>query len=74
MPSTPRPVRPWRLSLPSPDGPIHKAFRSEATVRAAAEDEKSTTTADRIIVERWSAGVWNEWLRWVRKGHDWEAE
>lgn len=69
-----RPSKPWRLATPSPDGPVHKPQRSEAATRAAVEEEKRTTTADRILVEKWEDGRWEEWLRWVRNGDGWQAQ
>ncbi|MEU2358602.1 hypothetical protein ABZ599_37520 [Streptomyces misionensis] len=69
-----RPSKPWRLVIPSPDGPVYKPQRSEAATRDAADAEKTTTTADRIVVEKWQNGRWDEWLRWVRSGGTWRAE
>ena len=69
-----RPSKPWRLVISSPDGPVYKPQRSEATTRDAVDAEKTTTTADRITVEKWQDGRWDEWLRWVRCGSTWRAE
>ncbi|MET9119620.1 hypothetical protein ABZX38_36250 [Streptomyces longwoodensis] len=69
-----RPSKPWRLVMPSPDGPVYSPQSSEAAARAAVESEKTTTTAARIVVQRWQDGQWSEWLRWVRNGNAWRAE
>ncbi|MGW1988024.1 hypothetical protein ACWCPJ_37220 [Streptomyces collinus] len=69
-----RPSKPWRLVIPSPDGPAYKPQRSEAATRDAVDEEKANTSADRIVVEKWQDGRWEEWLRWVRSGSTWRAE
>lgn len=66
-----RPSKPWRLAI---DG-SHYPQRSEAAMQAAVAEHKATTEADRIVVEKWSAGQWGEWLRWVRDSDgNWNAE
>lgn len=72
--ATARPSKPWRLAVPSPNGPVYKPQRSEAAIRDAVEAEKAISTADRIVVEKWEDGRWDEWLRWVRSGNTWHAE
>lgn len=69
-----RPSKPWRLVIPSPEGPVCKPHRSEGAARDAVDAEKTTTTADRIVVEKWQDGRWDEWLRWVRSHGTWRAE
>lgn len=69
-----RPSKAWRIVVPSPDGPAIKPQRSETATRDAVEAEKQTTTADRITVEKWQDGRWDEWLRWVRTDSNWHAE
>jgi hypothetical protein len=72
--STRRPSKIWRIVVPSPDGPIEKPQRSETAVREAVETEKQTTNANRIVVQKWEDGQWDEWLRWVRTDSNWHAE
>ena len=72
--SATRPSKIWRIVVPSPDGPVVTPQRSEAATRDAGEAEKKTTTADRIIVEKWQDGRWDEWLRWVCTDSNWHAE
>jgi hypothetical protein len=69
-----RPSKPWRLVVSSPDGPICRPQHSETAARDAAEPEKQTTTADRIIMQKWDDGRWDEWLRWVRTDSTWHAK
>lgn len=69
-----RPSKPWRIILPSPDGPIHQPHTSEAATRSAVETEKASTTANRITIEKWADGHWVEWLRWVRTDEGWTAQ
>ncbi|MEV5730325.1 hypothetical protein AB0N50_31725 [Streptomyces pharetrae] len=69
-----RPSKPWRLVVSSPDGPICKPQHSETAARDAAESEKQTTTADRINMQKWDDGRWDEWLRWVRTDSTWHAK
>ncbi|MGI5485131.1 hypothetical protein [Streptomyces lavendofoliae] len=68
-----RPSKPWRLVVSSPDGPVTKPQRSEAATHTAIDEEKQTN-ADRIIVEKWADGRWDEWIRWVRTDNTWHAE
>ncbi|MEV0443525.1 hypothetical protein AB0I84_35600 [Streptomyces spectabilis] len=69
-----RPSRPWRLVIPSPGGPVHKPHRSESATLDAVAQEKKTTNANRITIEKWADGRWEIWLRWVRTGDEWHAE
>lgn len=69
-----RPSKPWRIVLPSTDGPVHCPYTSEAATRRAIEAEKASTTANRITVEKWADGHWGEWLRWVRTDQGWTAQ
>ncbi|MFF7631487.1 hypothetical protein [Streptomyces cyaneofuscatus] len=69
-----RPSKPWRIALPSPDGPTHHPHASEAATLRAVEAEKASTTATRITVEKWADGHWGEWLRWVRTDEGWTAQ
>ena len=69
-----RPSKIWRLVVSSPEGPIKKPQSSEAAARDAVEKEKQTTTGNRILVQKWQDGQWDQWLRWVRTGNSWHAE
>ncbi|MEU2565143.1 hypothetical protein ABZ626_38340 [Streptomyces longispororuber] len=69
-----KPSRPWRLAIPSPDGPLYRPCRSESAVLDAVAREKKLTDADEITIEAWADGRWNVWLRWVRTGTTWQAE
>ncbi|MFF8902571.1 hypothetical protein ACF082_34455 [Streptomyces lydicus] len=66
-----RPSKPWRLRVAG----TYYPQRSEAATRDAVAEHKATTQANQIIVEKWQAGNWGEWLRWVRDNNGtWKAE
>ncbi|MFF8784765.1 hypothetical protein [Streptomyces sp. NPDC015125] len=69
--NTRRSSKPWRLVIAGNDYPQ----RSEAATQDAVAEHKATTQANRIIVEKWNAGCWDEWLRWTRDSNGtWKAE
>ncbi|MFE1767238.1 hypothetical protein ACFW81_23845 [Streptomyces angustmyceticus] len=69
--TTRRPSKPWRLVI---DGSPYPQ-RSEAATQDAVAEHKATAQANQIIVEKWEAGHWGEWLRWVRdRDGNWTAE
>ncbi|WP_282797872.1 hypothetical protein [Streptomyces sp. CC224B] len=72
--SAKKPSRPWRLAIPSPDGPVYKPHRSESAVLDAVAQEKKDTDARQITIESWADGRWTVWLRWVQTGTNWHAE
>lgn len=66
-----RPSKPWRIVIGLDTHPQ----RSEAATQAAVDEYKATTSASRIIIQKWSAGSWDEWLRWTRtEAGNWVAK
>lgn len=68
-----RPSKPWRLVVSSPDA-RSAGLNAQRLLPGTPRTEKQTTTADRIIVQKWDDGRWDEWLLWVRTDSTWHAE
>ncbi|MFG2532807.1 hypothetical protein [Streptomyces sp. NPDC048516] len=69
--STKRPSKAWRIVIGTDIYPQ----RSETATRDAVAEHKATTSANRIVIQKWGAGSWSEWLRWNRtEGGNWVAQ